>query len=86
MVASVDKWLRQWPADLRIQESRKEIVSELDSMLKSRLYLWKTQGKHQAFPDNLLVYRDGVSEGQYTTVLDIELPLLRNACAELYPP
>lgn len=86
IVASVDKWLGQWPADLRIQESRKEIVSELDSTLKSRFYLWKTQGKYQAFPDNLLVYRDGVSEGQYTTVLDIELPLLRNACAELYPP
>lgn len=85
MVASVDKWLGQWPADLRIQESRREMVSELDSMLKSRLHLWKTQGKHKAFPDNLLVYRDGVSEGQYATVLDTELPLLRKACAELYP-
>lgn len=86
MVASVDRWLGQWPADLRIQESRREMVSELDSMLKSRLHLWKTQGKHKAFPENLLVYRDGVSEGQYATVLEIELPLLRKACAELYPP
>lgn len=86
IVASVDKWLGQWPADLRIQESRKEMASELDSMLKSRLHLWKTQGKHTAFPENLLVYRDGVSEGQYATVLDAELPLLRKACAELYPP
>ncbi|KAL9010648.1 MAG: hypothetical protein Q9173_004437 [Seirophora scorigena] len=86
MVASVDRWLGQWPADLRIQRSRKEMVSELDSMLKSRLHLWKTQGKHKTFPDNLLVYRDGVSEGQYSSVLDEELPLLRKACAELYPP
>lgn len=86
MVASVDRWLGQWPADLRIQESRKEMVSELDSMLKSRLHLWKTQGKHKALPDNLLIYRDGVSEGQYATVLETELPLLRKACAELYPP
>ena len=85
MVASVDRWLGQWPADLRIQESRREMVSELDSMLKSRLHLWKTQGKHNVYPDNLLVYRDGVSEGQYATVLDTELPLLRKACAELYP-
>lgn len=85
MVASVDRWLGQWPADLRIQESRKEMVSNLDSMLKSRLLLWKTQGKHQAFPENLLIYRDGVSEGQYQLVLDNELPLLRKACGELYP-
>ena len=86
MVASVDAWLGQWPADLRIQEPRKEMVSELDSMLKSRLHLWKTQGLHYNFPENLLVYRDGVSEGQYATVIDAELPLLRKACAELYPP
>jgi len=86
MVASVDRWLGQWPADLRIQKSRKETVSELDSMLKSRLHLWKTQGKHRVFPENLLVYRDGVSEGQYAIVIETELPLLRKACTELYPP
>lgn len=76
MVASVDRRLGQWPADLRIQESRKEMVSELGSMLKSRLHLWKSQGKHTTFPENILVYRDGVSEGQYATVLEVELPLL----------
>ena len=85
MVASIDANLGQWPADLRIQESRKEMVSELDSMLRSRLNLWKTMGKHKVFPDNILVYRDGVSEGQYATVLETELPLMRKACAEVYP-
>ena len=86
MVASVDKWLGQWPADLRIQEPRKEMISELDSMLKTRLRLWKTLGEHNALPENILVYRDGVSEGQYATVIKDELPLLRKACAEMYPP
>lgn len=86
MVASVDKWLGQWPADIRIQESRTEMVRDLDSMLKSRLQLWKTQGKHAAFPENVLVYRDGVSEGDYKNVLETELPRLRKACADLYPP
>lgn len=85
MVASVDRWLGQWPADLRIQEPRKEMVSELDSMLESRLKLWKSQGDHAAFPENVLVYRDGVSEGQYAMVLEAELPLLRKACDNLYP-
>ena len=86
MVASVNSSLGQWPADLRIQESRKEMVSELDSMLKSRLHLWRTLGNHKTLPENLLIYRDGVSEGQYATVIDTELPLLRKACAEVYPP
>ena len=85
MVASIDRWLAQWPATLRIQASRQERVSELDGMLKSRLNLWKSLGKHQSYPENILVYRDGVSEGQYQMVLDDELPLLRKACSELYP-
>lgn len=86
MVGSVDRWLGQWPAALRIQEARKEMVTDLEEMLKSRLQLWLTKGKHAALPENLLVYRDGVSEGQYQQVLDQELPLLRGACKKMYPP
>ncbi|KAL7791377.1 Piwi domain-containing protein [Trichoderma ceciliae] len=87
MVASVDRWLGQWPAVLSIQpKSRKEMVSELDVMLKTRLRLWRQKGRHTAFPENIIIYRDGVSEGQYQTVLDEELPLIRAACKEIYPP
>jgi eukaryotic translation initiation factor 2C len=86
MVASVDRWLGQWPAVLKIQEGRKEMVVDLKEMLQSRLRLWRSKGKHQAFPENILVYRDGVSEGQYDQVTQEELPLLREACTELYPP
>jgi len=85
MVASVDKRLGQWPAILRVQTSRQERVTDLAEMLKTRLHLWKSKGRHQSFPENILVYRDGVSEGQYNMVVDEELPLLRAACKELYP-
>ena len=85
MVASINKSLGQWPAELRIQKSRQEMVAELDAMLESRLKLWINKGKHAAFPENILVYRDGVSEAQYREVLDVELPLLRKACSKLYP-
>ena len=86
MVASIDKNLGQWPAIIRIQEeSRQEMVSSLIEMLKTRLDLWKTKGKHAEFPENILLYRDGVSEGQYDLVLNRELPLLRKACESVYP-
>jgi eukaryotic translation initiation factor 2C len=85
MVASVDNVLGQWPATLRIQRGRQENVDQLASMLKSRLNLWKTKGKHQAFPENILVYRDGVSEGQYDMVLIDELSQMRSACEQVYP-
>jgi hypothetical protein len=89
MVASVDRWLGQWPAVLRVQSTaRREMVSDLSNMLKSRLRLWKDpkHGKHTTLPENILVYRDGVSEGQYQAVLDDEVPLLRQACRDMYPP
>ncbi|KAI0426348.1 ribonuclease H-like domain-containing protein [Xylaria sp. FL1042] len=86
MVASVDCKLNQWPGLLRYQtESRQEMVSHLTDMLKSRLDLWVGRGRHAAYPENILVYRDGVSEGQYKAVLKEELPRLRAACKKLYP-
>lgn len=36
-------------------------------------------------PENIVVYRDGVSEGQYDTVINKELPLLQKACRATYP-
>jgi eukaryotic translation initiation factor 2C len=89
IVASVDRWLGQWPAVLRIQSKPlKEMVSDLVDMLKSRLRLWKdpNHGGHANLPENILVYRDGVSESQYQTVLNEEVPLLRRACRDMYPP
>lgn len=84
IVSSVDASLGQWPADIKIQERRQEMVASLDSMLKSRLQVWVRHNKN-TYPENIIVYRDGVSEGQYDTVIDKELPLLKKACAETYP-
>ena len=85
LVASIDWRIGQWMADLRIQKSRQEQVSSLDDMPKSRLRLWKLKGKHRFFPENILLYRDGVSEGQFDMVVKDELPFLQDACKELYP-
>jgi eukaryotic translation initiation factor 2C len=84
IVASIDQWLGQWPADLQLQQARQEMVSGLDGLLQSRLRLWAKNNKGR-LPENILIYRDGVSEGQYEIVLDQELPLLRKACKETYP-
>jgi eukaryotic translation initiation factor 2C len=82
IVASVDQWLGQWPGDLRIQTGRQEMVADMQGLFKSRLLLWRS--KQGVLPENILIYRHGVSEGQYDQVLDIELPAVRNACKELY--
>ena len=85
VVASINKNLGQWPAVLKIQDGRKEMVTDLGELFQSRLKLWRKHNGN-ALPENVIVYRDGVSEGQYNTVLDAELPELRKACEGTYPP
>lgn len=71
--------LAQWPVDLRINTAGKEMVDLLREMLGTRLKLWKSE-HGETLPDNLLIYRDGVSESQYKAVLDEELEKLRETC------
>ncbi|KAI0850636.1 Piwi-domain-containing protein [Daldinia vernicosa] len=85
MVASVDGNLGQWPGVLRHQgEPRVEMVTHLQEMLETRLKLWSSRNK--CYPKNILVYRDGVSEGQYKLVIKEELPKLKAACTRLCNP
>lgn len=58
------------------------MVSTVNEMMQERLNLWiKKNGRG---PDRILIYRDGVSEGQYTQVLEHELTEIREACKEVY--
>ena len=60
------------------------MVSDLESLFVSRLNMWQKKNQNQ-LPENILIYRDGVSEGQYRLVLTEELPQIRNACRLKYP-
>lgn len=85
MVASVNGALAHWPAAVAIQEPRQEIVTGIDRLLSSRLRLWQ-EHNNGTLPENILIYRDGVSKSQYKAVLDIEYSLLRQACDAIYFP
>ena len=85
VVASIDNKYGQWPASVSCQESRKEMVSGLEDMIVERLKIYQKHNQ-QALPQNILVYRDGVSEGQYQTVLQEESPAIDAAIKRLYPP
>ena len=84
VVASTDKTCTQWPTSLRVQEGRKETVVYLQDMMIERLQLWRQ--KNPSLPENIIVYRDGVSEGQYQMILTTELDSINAAIAKLYPP
>ena len=67
---------------------RQEIVSGIGKMLDTRLHLWyenhkvgETAGR---LPENILVYRDGVSEGQYKAVIEGEIKAIETRCKDRY--
>ncbi|KAK6347975.1 hypothetical protein TWF718_005795 [Orbilia javanica] len=84
VVASCDKTFGQFPASIRLQTSRKEMIEGLKEMVVERLEEYARHNRG-AIPDKVLFYRDGVSEGQYDHVLVNEVPEIIKAF-EAYKP
>ncbi|KAK7751964.1 hypothetical protein SLS62_006107 [Diatrype stigma] len=84
LVASVDGNLGQWPAVAWKTGTRVEMLDRatLRRKFTTRLKLW--EDKNKMLPENIVVYRDGVSEGQYKEVLDTEVSAIKDAFAEVY--
>ncbi|KAJ6590972.1 argonaute-like protein [Mycena vulgaris] len=77
VVASVDRMYAQYPASMEIQETKKEMVTNLARMMHDRLQLFQKINK--TLPQRVLVFRDGVSEGQFPIVVAEEMPAIRAA-------
>ncbi|KAK6358040.1 hypothetical protein TWF730_007394 [Orbilia blumenaviensis] len=73
VVASCDATFGQFPASIRLQTSKKEMIEGLEDMVVERLTEYSRNNKG-AVPSKVLFYRDGVSEGQYDQVLANEVP------------
>ncbi len=80
MVSSINKDLGQFPTVIRMQEEAgQEMVIDLKPMLERCLDRWAKQHGGR-YSKRIIIYRDGVSESQYKTVIAEELPLLEAAC------
>ena len=58
------------------------MVQGIDGALVELLRLYQNNTKK--LPTRLIVYRDGVSEGQYQLVVQNELPMIREAFKRVY--
>ncbi|GBB99129.1 hypothetical protein RclHR1_03420012 [Rhizophagus clarus] len=78
---SMDAKASRYAASIRAQTSRYEIIEDLANMVKELLKtFYQTCGRK---PDRILFYRDGISEGQFGTVLQNEINAIRAACQAL---
>ena len=49
-----------------------QMITDLKSIMEERLKVY--QSKKRNLPSRIIIYRDGVSEGQFNLVVDEELP------------
>jgi eukaryotic translation initiation factor 2C len=77
VVGSMDGRLNQYAAHLSAQTAGQEIVAALEDAVCALLTLFKT--RNNRMPEHIIVYRDGVSEGQFPEVIAKELPSIQGA-------
>ena len=75
VVGSQDAHPSRYSATVRVQAHRAEIINDLSTMVKDHLMMfYKSTGGYK--PHRVIMYRDGVSEGQFTQVNSILITFL----------
>ena len=97
VVASMDAHPSRYCAAVRVQKHRLEYIEDLASMVKDlmvefykatkykpvRIIVYRWVIKNWVFSKIIVFIRDGVSEGQFQSVLSHELRAIREACIKL---
>ncbi|XP_051215989.1 protein argonaute PNH1 [Lolium perenne] len=83
VVASQD-WpeVTKYHGDVHAQGHREELIQGLEDIVKKLLLSFQRESKQR--PQQLIFYRDGVSEGQFRQVLEKEIPEIEKAWKSLY--
>ncbi|KAH9367008.1 hypothetical protein HPB48_000052 [Haemaphysalis longicornis] len=86
-VGSLDDVPSQYRASIRVQRqeneavARVEIITNLKDMVAELLRAYRE--KRRKRPERIFFYRDGVSEGQFSSVLRDELSAIQKACSDV---
>jgi len=86
IVGSMDPAASKYECEVRIQsrEHNEEIIQDFKEVTKSLLMkFYNINNKRK--PEQIIMFRDGVSEGQFGKVLAFELLAMREACKALDP-
>merc|ERR1712240_864215 len=84
IVASVEPKAANYEVEIRIQDGgqNEEVIQDMKNVTKNLLMKFHSANKGRK-PEKIIMFRDGVSEGQFLTVLARELLAMRQACKEL---
>ncbi|ORZ40713.1 Piwi domain-domain-containing protein [Catenaria anguillulae PL171] len=82
MVGSLDPNCLRYQTVVKMQPLRQEEIVDAGGMFRDLLKQYQAFNG-QRLPKRVIVYRDGVSEGQFALVRDAEVQAMRNVLAEL---
>lgn len=82
MVATVDQKLTRYYSSITLYHSGEELAEQLCTSVSKAIQAYRAVNK--SLPMYLLIYRDGVSEGQVPQVLEHEITNLKKKLEELY--
>lgn len=80
VVGSMDPTASIFDTAITVQPSRLELIAQLEAMMIKLLRQFYT--KNHILPERILFFRDGISEGQFSHVLQGEVTAIRMAVAE----
>lgn len=83
LVGSRDRQGVQFTGAIRNQTGRQEVIVELGAMFKEVYFRWFQNFQKKWHVQSIIMFRDGVSDGQFEEVLQVELEALRTACREI---
>ncbi|CDW60961.1 Piwi domain containing protein [Trichuris trichiura] len=81
VVGNVDVYCAEYAASMRTQPKRLESVLYLKDEFLERIMAFANANNRR--PGQIILFRDGVSEGEFRQVLRVELGALRSACRSL---
>lgn len=81
VVGSMDRFAYKYSGRLQLQEGRMEIIDRLKYLVHDLLVSYNDINKR--YPQRILFYRDGVSEGQYAEVMSKEVAAVKEACRHI---
>lgn len=85
LVGSRDRQGVQYTGAIRNQPGKQEVIVELGDMFKEVYYRWYQNFDKKWHVQSIIMFRDGVSDGQFDEVLQVELEALRKACRDISP-
>lgn len=86
LVGSRDRQGIQYTGAIRNQPGRQEVIGEIGEMFKEVYSRWRANFGNKHHAASIIMFRDGVSDGQFEEVMQIELEALRRSCRNYNPP